>query len=1273
MQHYQPIHDLLTRVRRRWRALCAMHAVVRGALTASAVIIVAVLAARWTIGAPVVLMLLAGVALLSAAGAMTWCLIPLRRVPADGKVARYIEERAPALDDRLVTAVDVAHAKQPPAFAEQMIGDAARRTSDIDIDTIVPAESLRRAAFQAAAALIVLGVALLFARGPASQAADAASLTLFPERVTLDVSPGHARIKAGSPLAIHAQLVGNRAPVIAQVQIADGDRWRRAEMSSDQPGSFRLAMPSVSSSFRYRVVAGAVTSPTYDVSVAFPPRVTRIDVDYSYPAALRLEPRTEADSGDIYAPAGTDVRVHVFTDRPAATGSMALGDGKQIPLTAAKSNEFTTTLRVTDDNSYRIALADPDGFASPGDTEYFIRTLEDRPPEVRVLKPATDRSVTRLEEVDVEAQAEDDYGIDRLDLVYSVRGGAEKVVPLAIERKSAMVNGHHTLYLEDLNVQPGDFVSYYVRARDVTRGTRPNEARSDIFFLEVKPYEQEFSLAQSQGGMPGGGQGSIDDLVTAQKEIVVATWKLDRRGRSANGAKSETDIKSVSKAETELKTRVEQTASTFRESTMRDPRRRQPQRGRGPQPPAPPPPTTPELKVGETLPEEDHMTAAATAMGKAVVSLDALKTADALPPEMEALNHLLKAQADVKKREVMRQQAGSGSGNNRSNYDMSSLFDKELQKQQETNYENKSSTAESKEDSNQSALDKIKDLARRQDELLKKQDELARKRAEMSEEELKRELEKLTRDQSELRQKAEELARQMGQQSASQQASSGQQQDDKQGEKGQQGQKGQSGRQGQGGQSGQQSSPGSQQTPSGGQQGENSKRMRDVSEEMRSAASELRRQDPGQASARGNRALEKLRELQQQLEAGRPDERRRALGEMQLEARQLADAQRQIAAELGKTAQGEAGKDAVRRLAGEEERLAERARKLQDALKQQAAANGAGPRGAAGAKGNDATKTTAGDAAKQLERERVTERMQQTADAIRGAAAEESKAARGNTAPRSSDDPRSQAAPAAELARALDKVADKLSSASGARDDETQKLSDQRARAQELRDKLAETSREIERMGRAGQQGQTGEAGRAGQAGRSGEPGQPGQSGRAGETASGGQSGQSGRSGQNAQGGQGQAQGSSAGQSAGESGRSGEGQAGGGGSAADLEKLREQYQRQLRETKDFVDQMRRDDPSLTRGGGGGFTFEAPTSSGISAPGTEAFKQDFAKWEEMRRQATQALDNVESSLSKKIQEKQAKDRLAAGADDNAPAGYEKQVDSYFKAIAGKKKP
>jgi hypothetical protein len=57
---------------------------------------------------------------------------------------------------------------------------------------------------------------------------------------------------------------------------------------------------------------------------------------------------------------------------------------------------------------------------------------------------------------------------------------------------------------------------------------------------------------------------------------------------------------------------------------------------------------------------------------------------------------------------------------------------------------------------------------------------------------------------------------------------------------------------------------------------------------------------------------------------------------------------------------------------------------------------------------------------------------------------------------------------------------------------------------------------------------------------------------------------------------------------------------------------------------------------------------------------------------MKRQVTAALDQVESTLAKKLQERNAKDRLSAGTDDQAPAAYQRQVDSYFKALATRKK-
>ncbi|HZR23700.1 MAG TPA: DUF4175 family protein [Vicinamibacterales bacterium] len=1155
MANYEEIRRLIDRVRARWRALCAYHAFVRAALGVVAALGAMLVAARWISASPILLAVITLAALVASAAVLAWALLPLGRRPSDAQIARFIEEREPDLDDRLVTAVE-RQSKTATAFDRLLIADAANRARQVEPERIVAAESLRRAAFQAGAAALALIALLLLGRDPLRESVDAMALTLFPARVTLDVAPGNAHVKAGSRVDVRARLVGNRAPVIAQFQVADGDSWRVSDMTAGKDG-FALSLPSVSSSFKYRIVAGTVTSPTYDVTVVHPPRVTRIDVDYTYPQGLGLQQRTERDGGDVYAPAGTDVTLHIFTDRPAANGVLALGDGKQLALNLTQPTELTTSLKVVDDNSYRVALADREGIGSGGDTEYFIRTLEDRPPEVRITKPAQDRQVTKLEEVDIDAQAEDDYGIARLDLVYVV-GDKEQSVQLSIPKNEASVKAHHTLFLEDLDVQPGDFIAYYVRARDLTRGTRPNEARSDIFFLEVKPFEQEFTLAASQAAAGAGGRSSIDDLVTAQKEVIVSTFKLDRRAQMSKGARSEADIHAVSQAESELKDRVEQTSSTFRESTMRDPRKRPQGRGQPPSPDAP--------KAGQTLAEEDDMAAAALAMAKAVDALDALKTQPALQPEMEALNHLLKAQADVKKREVNRQQAGSGAGNNRSNYDVSALFDKELKKQQQTNYETKSS-AEQKDDPNKSALDKLKDLASRQDELLKQQQALAKNREKMSEDEIRRALEQLTREQSELRQKAEELARQMAQSSSQQsksQQSNGQQS---------QSQSGGGGQDGQGGKS--------EKGQSGSQQNANQQGMRDVSEAMRNAANDLRRQDPKQASAAGSKALDKLREMQRQLESAQPDERRRAMGDMQLEARQLADAQRRIASELSKSIsqQGQASADAMRRLAGEQERLAERTKKLE----------GAG-----------------GDAGKDLERQRVSDRMQQSADAMRGGR-----------------DAQSQSAAQQDLAKALDRAADKLAQGTGGgQDGESRKLSEQLSRTQQLREQLDNLGRQMS------------EAGQAGQAGRTGQSSQ---------------------------------------KSAGQQGRTGQGQAGGGGGdGTDLARMRQEAEKKLQETKDLLDQLKRDDPNgqTFAKGGAGFTFEGQGMT-LSAPGTEAFKQDFAKWDELRRQATQALDNAESTLSKKLQAKQAKDRLAAGADDKAPSEYQKQVDDYFKAIAKKK--
>jgi hypothetical protein len=1248
-EQFGPIRELLDRVRARWRRLVLLDVTTRAAVAGTLVVGLALALSLGLSRSPIGLAVLGAAGLLAALAALVWAIWPARHVPSNRNVARFIEERHGELDERLVSAVDVVDSRaadERPALAAAMVRDAAKAAADVDPATIIPADALRRGVLRASVACLALLAILFFARHAARQAFDAVALMFFPSRIALDVMPGNARVQAGSSLTVEARLVGNSSPVVAQLlrAPAGSDEWQPTEMETDGHGHFRLALPSLTSSFRYKVLAGAASSSAFDVAVVRPPRVARIDVEYSYPPPLGLKPRVEEDGGDIYGPAGTNVKVKVHTDTPVATGQMLLVGGNQLNLSPESANLLSGSLEITENGSYRVAVADADGMKSQGDTEYFIRILDDRPPEVHIVRPASDRRVTRLEEVEIAAEAQDDFGVAALELVYAVRGGAEKVVPLGIPPRSTAVTGRYVMYLEDVDVSPGDFVSYYVRARDLPRGKRASESRSDIFFLEVRPFEEEFTLAQTQAAMGGGsGNPQLDDLVTAQKEIVVATWKLDRRSRDAQGAKSEQDIRAVAKSEDELKQRVEQTSSAFRESTMRDPRRSRPSgppRPGAPQPPTPPSPSPGSPRVGQSMPEEDAMTTASNAMGRAVTSLNGLKTSEALPHEMEALNALLKAQADVKKRQIQRQNAGNGGGQNRSTEDLSSLFDKELAKNQQTNYENKTS-AEQTEDKNASAVDRIKELARRQDELVRKQQEFARNQSQMSAEERKRQLDALSREQNELRDRAEQVSRQLQQ--------GGQQQGDQQSQAGQQGEKSQSGQpngqpgqqagqQGQSGQSGQRR-PGENQNARQGTQGaegQGSRQMRDITEQMRSAASDLKKQNAGQASERAARALEQLRDLEQQLQGSTAEGRRRALGDLQLEARQLADAQRQIASDSGRARDGQANSDSLRRLAGEQERVAERLQRVLEGLKQAASARGTSERGGSGRQGssNDKLQQAAADAAKDIEGQRLAERMQQSAEAMRNAAsAQQSPAASPGTAdgqsnsgtPTSRPGAPNQAGAQQEIARALDRLADRLNLVDTPQDDESRRLNDQVTRARDLRNRMDDLTRQLEELDKqASNQPQSGSA----------QPGarSPGQ--------------------------------------ANQDGKPGQGQGSSSGDPASLEQLRAEIQKQMQQVRELLTETQR--PNARTEGGSGTTFEGQGMV-LSAPGTQGFKQDFAKWQELTRQVTLALDDVESTASKKLQDKTSKDRLASGGDDRAPAEYQQQVDSYFKALATRKRP
>jgi hypothetical protein len=1122
------LQQLLHGVRRRWATLVWLQVWARVLGVVALIVAIAVVADRWLSPDGVPLLLLASVTGIVALVSAIALIQPHLQRPDDLRVARYVEEHVPSLDDAVVTAADLERGGiHRDGFAHVVIERGVSRLRDVDLSDVLAPEAIHRARLQTLGAVAALVVVLLFAVPFGAHVLEVARLRFFPGTIAFSVQPGDVRIAAGRPLRIVARLdgrTGTLTHVIPMLALESNGQVRTVEM---QPaaGGYAVTINRVDRSFGYRVRAGRATSQSYAVTALFPPHVKRIDLRYEYPAFTGLPAREEGNAGDVFGPAGTRVRLRIATDKPVVNGHLKLGDRAAVALTRVDDRTLESTLTVDRDGAYRVALSDADGLTSEG-MEYFIRLMDDRPAEVHVLRPVGDQGITPLEEITIEARADDDYGVASFELVYTVAGGKQKVVPFtSLTGTNVARIGSRLLAAEDLGVKPGDVVTYYARARDVARGKPSTLSRSEIFFLEVKPFNEEYSMAQSQAMAAATGT-ELESLIAAQKEIISATWNIERR---SSAGRSSVDVKAIADAQVELKTRVEQSSSGQR------PRRRG---APGPQ----------QIAV-QAEPGRSPVADAIASMGRAAQQLEDNKTSDAIPHEMAALTALLKAEAEVKRRQVTQSNGASSAGNGRQGQDLSNLFDRELKRQQRTNYETQSQIEEQPSQTDaSSALDRIRELARRQEELARQQRELAS--SELTADEVKRELEKLLREQTELRKQADDLARQMernGQQSAA----------------GQETQKG----------------------------------MGRAADQMRGAASELGRDDAGSAAARSEQAARELRNLESRMQSASPEARRRALGELQLDAQQTADAQRRIAGEAQRL-DGQAGgsADARRRLAGEKETLADRVDALKDAARRLAN----DPKAAA------ADRAAVTDALKQMDRQQVSDRMRASARQMREDDANGDPSGGGRKRMGETEQ---------QLAEALDRAAKRLNGAdAGGAKGDTQRLADQLDQARDARDRLARLQKQIRDKQAEAAQSPASRGGRPGNAAPGGA--------RGGKPSQGDESGN------------------------------------------DLARLRDEYARAVQQSKELLGRLQRGTPDSGR------NMSTPENHewSRSAPGTEAWKQDYAKWEGLAKDVTQALEQYESATAARLSRALTADRLRAGASDRVPDAYQKRIAKYFESLA-----
>jgi hypothetical protein len=455
-------------------------------------------------------------------------------------IARSIEQRHPDLHALLITAVE-----QRPESAEsglhflqqRVVADAVAEVRRRDCVESVPGWQLVGAGVVQFALLALLGMSVAGLLGTNGSFTPGVA---EKQREEVSVTPGDTEIERGGGLVVLAKFsrsVPSEAVLVLSPVNAPAQRIPLVKNLDDPV--FGGGVPEVTGDLSYRVEFAGRASRDFRVKVFEHPRLDRADARVVYPEFAKLPDKVIADTRRVSAVQGAKLDVAFQLNKPVQSASLVAKDGSVVPLRvdAAKVVAELKDFPVSASMVWELKLKDSDGRANRLATTFALDALPNRRPELKVITPKGDQRVSQIEEIAFRVDAWDDFGLRAAGISYSIGGGETKEIVLARGSKpDERLHLEHLLKLEDIGVKVDELVSWHVWAEDIGPDGKPRRTEGDMFFAEVRPFEEIYRPGDesADGQQQGGGQGEeATKLAELQKQIISATWNLKRTEDSA--------------------------------------------------------------------------------------------------------------------------------------------------------------------------------------------------------------------------------------------------------------------------------------------------------------------------------------------------------------------------------------------------------------------------------------------------------------------------------------------------------------------------------------------------------------------------------------------------------------------------------------------------------------------------------------------------------------------------------------------------------------------
>jgi hypothetical protein len=225
-----------------------------------------------------------------------------------------------------------------------------------------------------------------------------------------------------------------------------------------------------------------------------------VELTYRYPAytglSMRVLPNT---TGEIAAPAGTEVTLRTRADRPVERALIVV-NGQKVPLQVAQQRELTGRLVLKQSGNYHFQFESSHGKVVAEGPDTTVTVQPDNPPQVNLLSPAEEIEVSPKQPVTIEYDAQDDYGITDLALVYRIAGDSTEHHVALRHDEGRHSSGRYRWNLDELALPPGTRLTYDIEAidNDEVAGKKKGVSRTHTIKLYSAEEHRRAALQKAQ-------------------------------------------------------------------------------------------------------------------------------------------------------------------------------------------------------------------------------------------------------------------------------------------------------------------------------------------------------------------------------------------------------------------------------------------------------------------------------------------------------------------------------------------------------------------------------------------------------------------------------------------------------------------------------------------------------------------------------------------------------------------------------------------------------